>query len=70
VQVRKFLSDLHRVTYTRGCIDTIDSPDDEHEVARNMYRIEINTWKRIVRQVGHLKKISYVVTPTCGFTPI
>ena len=27
---------LHRVTYTRYCIDTIDSPDDEHEVARNM----------------------------------
>jgi hypothetical protein len=26
----------HRVTYTRGCIDTIDSPDDEHEAARNM----------------------------------
>ena len=25
----------HRVTYTRCCIDTIDSPDDEHEVARN-----------------------------------
>ena len=25
-----------RVTFTRGCIDTIDSPDDEHEVARNM----------------------------------
>jgi len=24
------------VTYTRGCIDTIDSPDDEHKVARNM----------------------------------
>ena len=38
----------------RCCIDTIDSPDDEHEVARNMYRIEINTQKRIVRQVGHL----------------
>jgi hypothetical protein len=34
---------LHRVTYTRYRIDTIDSPDDEHEVARNMYRIEINT---------------------------
>ena len=33
----------HRVTYTRCCIDTIDSPDDEHKVARNMYRIEINT---------------------------
>jgi hypothetical protein len=25
-----------RVTYTRCCIDTIDFPDDEHEVARNM----------------------------------
>jgi len=24
-------------------IDTIDSPDDEHKVSRNMYRIEINT---------------------------
>jgi hypothetical protein len=24
------------VTYTRGRIDTIDSPDDEHLVARNM----------------------------------
>jgi hypothetical protein len=34
MQVGKFLS-LHRVTYTRSCIDTIDSPD-EHEVARNM----------------------------------
>jgi len=27
---------LHRVTYTRCCIDKIDSPDDEHKVARNM----------------------------------
>jgi len=26
----------HRMTYTRCCIETIDSPDDEHEVARNM----------------------------------
>jgi hypothetical protein len=24
------------VTYTRCCIDTIDSPDDEHGFARNM----------------------------------
>jgi hypothetical protein len=24
------------VTHTRCCIDAIDSPDDEHEVARNM----------------------------------
>ena len=27
---------LHRVTYTKGRIDTIDSPDDERLVARNM----------------------------------
>jgi len=26
----------HRATYTRCCIDAIDSPDDEHEVAWNM----------------------------------
>jgi len=31
------------VTYTRCCTDTIDSPDDEHEVSRNMYKIEMNT---------------------------
>jgi hypothetical protein len=27
---------LHRVTHAKCCIDTIDSPNDEHEVARNM----------------------------------
>jgi len=27
---------LHIVTYARCRIDTIDSPDDEHMVARNM----------------------------------
>jgi hypothetical protein len=27
---------LQRVTYTRSCTDTIDSSEDEHEVARNM----------------------------------
>ena len=27
---------LHRVTHTRGSIDTIDSPDDEYLVVRNM----------------------------------
>jgi hypothetical protein len=30
------------VTYASCCIDTIDSPDDEHDVALNMLRIEIN----------------------------
>ena len=39
-------SHLHRLTYTRCCIDTIASPDDKHRVARNMYRIEINIYKR------------------------
>ena len=33
---------LYRVTYTRCRIDTINSPDDGHMDARNMYRIEIN----------------------------
>jgi hypothetical protein len=33
---------LYRVQYTRCRIDTINSPDDEHMAARNMYRIEIN----------------------------
>jgi len=37
---------LHRVTYTRCLIDTIESPDDEHGVARNMERIEINIYKK------------------------
>ena len=36
---------------TRRCIDTIDSPDDEHWVARNMYRCEINTLKKYVKLV-------------------
>ena len=33
-----FTRNGHRysVTHTRCCIDTIDSPDDEHEIARNM----------------------------------
>ena len=37
---------LHRLTYNRGCIDTIDSPNDEYLVARNMYRIGINNYKK------------------------
>jgi hypothetical protein len=27
---------LHTVTHTTCCIDTTDSPDNEHEVGRNM----------------------------------
>jgi len=37
---------LHKVTYTRGRIDTVDSPDYERLVARNMYRIGINKYKK------------------------
>jgi hypothetical protein len=33
---------LHRVTYTKCRIATINFPDDGHMAARNMYRIEIN----------------------------
>ena len=32
---------LRREYYTRCCINTIRPPDDEHRVARNMYRIII-----------------------------
>jgi hypothetical protein len=38
--------------YTRRCIDTIDSLDDEHWVARNMKRSEINTLEGML-QVGY-----------------
>jgi len=36
------------VTYTRGRIDTTDSPDNEHLVARNMKKIGINKHKEKV----------------------
>jgi hypothetical protein len=49
---------LHRVTYAR-CIDTVDSPDDEHMGARNMSRIEINIYEKIiVHEVGYLQEIT------------
>ena len=37
---------LHRVTYARCRIDTIESPDDEHVVARIMYSIEISIYRK------------------------
>jgi len=50
------------VTYSRGRIDTIDSPDDERLFARNVYRTGINKLrKRIVRQVGYLQRQHYVI---------
>jgi len=56
MQVSSFLTcipdgHLHRVICARWCIDTIDSPDGEHWVARNMYRNEINTLKKCVMLV-------------------
>jgi hypothetical protein len=48
---------LHTVAYNRCRVDTINSPDDGHIVARNMYRIDINIYeKRIVRQVCYLQR--------------
>ena len=42
---------------TRYSINTIDSPDDEHRSARNMWRIGINIYeKRIVHHVGYLQE--------------
>jgi len=38
-----YVSLFHIEWHIRSCIDTIGSPDDEREVARNMWRIEINT---------------------------
>ena len=52
-------SHLHRVTYTRCRINTIDSPDYEHKSARNMQRIGINIYKEgVVRQVGYLQELN------------
>ena len=42
IQTRTPNGHLCRVTYTRCRTDTINSPDDGHMAARNMYRIEIN----------------------------
>jgi len=57
IQTRTPDGHLHRVTYTRCRINTIDSSNDEHRGARNMYRIRINIYeKRIVRQVSYLQE--------------
>jgi len=45
----------HRVTYTRCCVDKIDSPDDEHWVVQNMYRSETYTLKKCVKLVLNMK---------------
>jgi len=47
----------YTVTYTRCCIDTIDSPEDEHMVARNVWRIEINICKGYCAPSWHLLEL-------------
>jgi hypothetical protein len=47
----------YRVTSTKRQIDTAVSPDDEHMVARNMQRKEINILRKIVHHVGFIYKI-------------
>ena len=51
------------IRYTRGRIDTIDSPDDEHLIARNMQRIGINKYKEKEACIphGHLHTVTYVI---------
>jgi hypothetical protein len=53
----------YREYYTRCCINTIRPPDDEHSVARNIYRITIMNvlYNVIVHKVGRLSR----VTPGC-----
>ena len=53
-------SHLHRVIFTRWCIDTIDSPDDEHWVARNMQGNEINTFKKCAKVVINMNNSSSI----------
>jgi hypothetical protein len=57
IQTRTPDGHLHRVTYTRCRITTINSPDDEHRGVRNMWWIGINIYvKSNVRQVGYLQE--------------
>ena len=51
----------HRLTYTRYRVDTVNSADDGHMVARNMYRIEINiTWKICASSWFILKDVTWI----------
>ena len=49
---KSFLSDLHtkrsrhRVTYTRGCIDKIDSPDNERSERKSSYPTSTRNGRR------------------------
>jgi len=62
--VCRFTCTPHRVTYTRGRIETIDSPDDKHLVARNMYRIGMKKYKKknCASSWSFTKTFEYTVT--------
>jgi len=52
---------IFRVAYTRCRIDTIDSPDDEHRGARNLYRIGINIYeKELCVKLAVYRNIIYI----------
>jgi hypothetical protein len=61
-------SHLYRLIHTRFCIDTIDSPDDEHWIARNMERSEINTLKKCVKLVINKNSLTVwrYLSSVCG----
>jgi hypothetical protein len=52
--------------YTRCCINTIWTPDDENRAAQNMYRITIINvlYNVTVHQVGHLPKVIISTYPS------
>jgi hypothetical protein len=52
------------VTNTKCRIDTVVSPDDGHIVARNMYRKEKDTLRKIVHQVGFIYKMKCLLIGT------
>jgi len=45
------------VKCSRYRIDTVNSPDDGHMVARNMQRIEINTNKKMCFSLVYLQRL-------------
>jgi len=56
----------HRVTLPEVVVTQFLSPDDEHDVLETCreLQIKINTWKRIVRHIGHLPRT--VLRPTAS----
>jgi hypothetical protein len=53
---------LHRVPYTRSCIDTIDSLDDEHEVAKH-----VKDWNKHVRKKNCASSWSFTRIKRCTY---